>query len=151
MAALLELDVDDIAICQACLSFVSFAIDSGDERKVAGSITRMAPDLWAEGLAQPVRLALERARKRGVANAEEAIVAVDKSGPRSPVVRAIVRRLAADLSARAQGDLSAWAGNPGCLKASRIIAPSHIDAMMQLWPKPEPQSRWTSGSCARCA
>ena len=41
----------------------------------------MAPDLWAEGLAQPVRLALERARKRGVANAEEAIVAVDKAGP----------------------------------------------------------------------
>ena len=103
LAAALELDVDDIAICHACLSFVSLAIDSGDERKVAGSITRMAPDLWAEGLAQPVRLALERARKRGVANAEEAIVAVDKSGPRSPVVRAIVRRLA--LSARAQGDL----------------------------------------------
>ena len=105
LAAVLELDVDDIAICQACLSLVALAIDSGDERKVAGSITRMAPDLWAEGLAQPVRLVLERARKRGVANAEEAIVTVDKSGPRSPVVRAIVRRLAADLSARAQGDL----------------------------------------------
>jgi len=105
LAAVLELDVDDIAICHACLSFVSLAIDCGNERQVAGSITRMAPDLWAEGLAQPVRLALERARKRGVANAEEAIVAVDKSGPRSSVVRAIVRRLAADLSARAQGDL----------------------------------------------
>jgi len=105
LAAVLELDVDDIAICHACLSFVSLAIDSGDERKVAGSITRMAPDLWAEGLAQPVRLALERARKRGVANADEAIVAVDKSGSRGPVVRAIVRRLAADLSARAKGDL----------------------------------------------
>jgi hypothetical protein len=105
LAAVLELDVDDLAICQACLSFVSFAIDAGDERKVAGSITRMAPDLWAEGLSQPVRLALERARKRGVANAEEAIVTVDQSGPRSPVVRAIVRRLAADLSARAKGDL----------------------------------------------
>jgi hypothetical protein len=105
LAAELELDVDDLAICHACLSFVSFAIDAGDERKVAGSITRMAPDLWAEGLSQPVRLALERARKRGVANAEEAIVTVDQSGPRSPVVRAIVRRLAADLSARAKGDL----------------------------------------------
>ena len=105
LAAALELDVDDIAICHACLSFVSFAIDAGDERKVAGAITRMAPDLWAEGLAQPVRLALERARKRGVANAEEAIVTVDKSGPRSQIARAIVRRLAADLSARAQGDL----------------------------------------------
>lgn len=89
----------------ACLSFVSFAIDSGDERKVAGSITRISPDLWAEGLAQPVRMALRRARERGVANVEEAIVAVDKSGPRSQVARAIVRRLAADLSTRAQGDL----------------------------------------------
>jgi hypothetical protein len=105
LAAELELDVDDLAICHACLSFVSFAIDSGNEHRVAGSITRMAPDLWAEGLAQPVRLALDRARKRGVANAEEAIVTVDQSGPRSPVVRAIVRRLAADLSARAKGDL----------------------------------------------
>jgi len=105
LAAALELDVDDLAICHACLSFVSFAIDAGDERKVAGSITRMAPDLWAEGLSQPVRLALERARRLGVANAEEAIAAVAKSGPRSQVARAIVRRLAADLSARAQGDL----------------------------------------------
>ncbi|HEY8777074.1 MAG TPA: hypothetical protein VIM33_11425 [Gaiellaceae bacterium] len=69
LAAALELDVDDLAICHACLSFVSFAIESGDENKVAGSITRMAPDLWAEGLAQPVRLALrtcagERSRHR---------------------------------------------------------------------------------------
>ena len=105
LAGELELDVDDLAICHACLSFVSLAIDAGDERKVAGSITRMAPDLWAEGLSQPVRLALERARKLGVANAEEAIAAVAKSGPRSQVARAIVRRLGADLSARAQGDL----------------------------------------------
>jgi hypothetical protein len=105
LAAALGLDVDDLAICHACLSFVSFAIDSGNEHRVAGSITSMAPDLWAEGLAQPVRLALERARKRGVTNAEEAIVTVEQSGPRSPVVRAIVRRLAADLSARAKGDI----------------------------------------------
>ena len=105
LAAELELDVDDLGICHACLSFVSFAIDAGDERKVAGSISRMAPDLWAEGLSQPVRLALERARTLGVANAEEAIAAVAESGPRSQVVRAIVRRLAADLSARAKGDL----------------------------------------------
>jgi hypothetical protein len=105
LAAELELDVDDLAICHACLSFVSFAIDAGDERKVAGSITRTAPDLWAEGLAQPVRTALRRARERGVANAEEAIASVEKSGPRSQVTRAIVRRLAVDLSARARGDL----------------------------------------------
>jgi hypothetical protein len=105
LAAELELDVDDLAICHACLSFVSFAIDAGDERKVAGSITRTAPDLWAEGLAQPVRTALRRARERGVVNAEEAIASVEKSCPRSQVTRAIVRRLAVDLSARARGDL----------------------------------------------
>jgi hypothetical protein len=116
LAAELDLDVDDLAICHACLSFVSFAIDAGDERKVAGSITRMAPDLWAEGLAQPVRLALERARRLGVAHAEEAIAAVAESGPRSQVARAIVRRLAADLSARAQGDLfrMGWEPWPPC-------------------------------------
>ena len=105
LAAALELDVDDVAICHACLSFVSFALDSGDDHEVACSITRIAPDLWAEGLALPVRLALERACERGVANAEEAIAAVERQGPRSQVARAIVRRLAADLSARAQGDL----------------------------------------------
>ena len=105
LAAALDLDVDDIAICHACLSFVSFAIDSGDDHKVACSITQIAPDLWAEGLAQPVRTALGLARERGVANAEEGIAAVDKSGARSQVARAIIRRLATDLSARAQGDL----------------------------------------------
>src|SRR2546429_8089492 len=105
LGAGLELDLDDIASGQACLSFVSCAIGSGNEHKVAGSITSMAPDLWAEGLQQPVRLALERARKRGIANAKEAIVTVGESGARSPVVRAIVRKLAADLSARAKGDL----------------------------------------------
>ena len=105
LAAELGLDVDDVAICLACLSFVSFAVDSGDERKIAGSITRMAPDLWAEGLAEPVRMALRGARERGVANAEEGSVSVERAGPRSPVVRAIVRRLATDLSARAKGDL----------------------------------------------
>jgi hypothetical protein len=112
LAAALELDLDDIGICHACLGFVSFAIDSGDERKVAGSITRIAPDLWAEGLAQPVRIALRRAQERGVENADDAIAAVDKSGPRSQVVRAIVRRLAADPWARAQGDLLSMGWQP---------------------------------------
>jgi hypothetical protein len=148
LAAALELDVDDIGICHACLSFVSFAIDSGDDHEVACSITRIGPDLWAEGLAQPVRMALRRARERGVPNAEEAIASVHKSGPRSQVTRAIVRRLAADLSARAQGDLFRMgAGNPGRLASSRegprfrstcpgrrTLGRRHIDALMQSWP-----------------
>jgi hypothetical protein len=103
LAAALELDVDDVAICHACLSFVSFELDSGNERK--GAITRVAPDLWAEGLEQPVRLALGRARERGVAKVAEAERAVRADGPRSTIVRAIVRKLAADLMERTKGDL----------------------------------------------
>jgi hypothetical protein len=105
LAAALDLDVDDVAICHACLSFVAFAIDSGDEREIKRWTARITPDLWEEGLAIPVRLALERARKRRVANAAVAIADVERLGPRSSVARAIVRRLAADLSARARGDL----------------------------------------------
>jgi hypothetical protein len=105
LAAQLDLDVDDLAICQACLSFVSFAIDSEDDREVTSWTMRIAPDLWAEGLAEPVRMALRRARERGVPNAREAIRVIEEKGPRNAVVHAIVRRLAAELSARAEGDL----------------------------------------------
>jgi hypothetical protein len=50
-------------------------------------------------------MALERARRRGVAHAGEALREIQKDGPRSRVARAIVRRLGADLGARAKGDL----------------------------------------------
>lgn len=105
LAAQLDLDVDDVAICHACLSFVSFAIDSGDDREVTSWTMRIAPDLWAEGLAESVRMALRRARERGVPNAREAIRVVEEKGARNSVVHAIVRRLAAELSARAERDL----------------------------------------------
>jgi hypothetical protein len=105
LAAELDLDVDDLAICHACLSFVSFAIDGGDEADIRRTTNRMTPDLWAEGLALPARLALERACKRGVPNAEEAIDDLARRGGRSPVAKAIVRRLGADLMARSKGDL----------------------------------------------
>jgi hypothetical protein len=105
IASQLDLDLDDIPICLACLSFVSMAIDGGDERDVRGQLNRITPDLWAEGLAQPARLALGRARERGVAGAEAALADVEKRGGRSLTAQAIVYRLAADLSARAQGDV----------------------------------------------
>ncbi len=105
LAAQLDLDVDDLAICHACLSFVSFVIDSGDEREVRSWTRRIAPDLWAEGLAEPARMALRRARARGVKDADEAIRLVEERGPRSSVVHAIVHRLAAELSERAERNL----------------------------------------------
>jgi hypothetical protein len=81
------------------------AIDGGDERDVRGQLNRITPDLWAEGLAQPARLSLGRARERGVAGAEAALADVEERGGRSLTAQAIVYRLAADLSARAQGDV----------------------------------------------
>jgi hypothetical protein len=105
LADQLDLDVDDVAICHACLSFVSKAIDGGDEAQIKRQTRRIAPDLWEEGLAQTVRLALGRAQERGIAGADEALADVEARGARSVVVRAIVRRLGAQLAERAQGDL----------------------------------------------
>jgi hypothetical protein len=105
LASQLDLDVDDIGICHACLSFVSMAIDAGNPHKIRGAVQSMTPYLWDEGLAVPARMALTRARQRGVANAREGLHDVDANGARSRTARAIVRRLGADLSAKAKGDL----------------------------------------------
>jgi hypothetical protein len=106
LAAALDLDVDELGICHACLCIVSFAIDSGDEREIRLATNRIARDLWAEGLALPAQAALERARKRGVPGAEAAIAEVEAKGHRTRVVHAIVRCLAAELlrRGRAFGD-----------------------------------------------
>jgi hypothetical protein len=99
IARKLDLDVDDIGICHACLSFVSFAIAEGNVREIRRWTNKMTPDLWAEGLEQPARMALRRAEEY------EALVDLDRNGARSNVAKAIVRKLAADLHERAQGDL----------------------------------------------
>jgi hypothetical protein len=100
----LELDLDDLPICLACLSFVAFAIDGGDEREIRRWTRQMTPDLWAEGLALPATLAVERARRNGIAEAADAIADLELHGGRSAVARAIVRRLGEQLSARARRD-----------------------------------------------
>jgi hypothetical protein len=105
LASQLDLDVDDIGICHACLSFVSMAIDAGNPHKIRGAVQSMTPYLWEEGLALPARMALARARERGVVNAREGLRDVEFNGPRSRTARAIVRRLGADLSEKAKGDL----------------------------------------------
>jgi hypothetical protein len=105
LAAELDLDVDDIAICHACLSFVSFAVGDGDEGEIRRATNRMTPYLWSEGLELPARLALERACKRRVPGAAEAIEDVDRRGALSPVAKAIVRRLGAELMERSKGNL----------------------------------------------
>lgn len=105
LAARLDLDLDAIGICFACLSIVAMALDSGDEREVRRALDYVAPALWEEGLALPVRAALERADKTGDEEAEIAIAELASRGPRSPVLKAIVRRLGQDLSEQMRRDL----------------------------------------------
>ena len=105
LAAELDLDVYEVGICHACLSFVSFPLDDGDERKTAGAVRKFGPILWEEGLAVPLQAALERARRRGVAGAERAIADIKASGGQAPIVGAVVRQLAADLTRRTREDL----------------------------------------------
>jgi hypothetical protein len=102
VAAKLDLDVDDLPVCFACLSFVCVAIDCGDEADVRRETTRMTPDIWNDGLEQPARLALQRAKRRGVRHARDALDDVVARRGRSPVAKAIVRRLAEQLAERAK-------------------------------------------------
>jgi hypothetical protein len=50
-------------------------------------------------------MALGRACRRGIVNAREGLRDVELNGARSRTARTIVRRLGADLSAKAKGDL----------------------------------------------
>lgn len=105
LAARLDLDLDEVGICHACLSFVSFPLRDGDERETARATAEFAPILWDEGLAEPAIWALERARADGVPHAGAGLADVRARRGRSVTAKAIVRRLAAELWERAQGDL----------------------------------------------
>jgi hypothetical protein len=97
LAGELQLDLDDLEICYACLSFVAFPLDLGRVQEAARESRRIAPDLWAEGLALPLQAVLERGVKRGVRHAAEAVEEVARRGPRAPIVAAVIRRLAAQV------------------------------------------------------
>jgi len=106
LAAELELDLEVLPICIACLSFVSSTLDHDDEPKIRGALVTFTPLLWEEGLAEPARAAVEEAVRRGVRDAAGALADLDAHGPRTPIARAIVRRLASELSYRSR---AAWA------------------------------------------
>jgi hypothetical protein len=97
VAQALELDLDEIDICLACLSCVSFPLAAGDDREVRRALADITPHVWEEGLALPTIAALERARRAGVQHAEAALADIDAFGSRSSFVREVVLRLAADL------------------------------------------------------
>src|SRR5215218_6996765 len=96
-AARLDLDIHRIPVCYACLSFVSFPLDAGDERKAKSWARRMTADIWDEGLAEPALAAVRRARDEAVPDAAAALDDLERKGGRSGVARGIVLRLAADL------------------------------------------------------
>jgi hypothetical protein len=112
LAGQLDLDLDDMSICLACLSTVSFAVYEGNASKVRGAVQSITPWLWEEGLEVPARMALERARRRGVTGAGEALNDVRKHGFRTRIVRAIVHRLGVELARRAKGDLTKMGFEP---------------------------------------
>jgi hypothetical protein len=99
LAASLDLGPGSPGVCPACLGLVAIAIDRGDGRAVAGRITMVAPDLWADGLGDTVREALERKARSGLADAADALGDIAARGSRSAIFRAVVRRLAAELAA----------------------------------------------------
>ena len=103
VAQALELDLDEIDVCLACLSFVSFPLRAGDDA-VRRALAEVTPHLWEEGLALPAVAALERARRAGVPHAKAALADVNTFGSRSRVVREVVLRLAADLGRAASGE-----------------------------------------------
>ena len=90
----------EIPICYACLSFVSVALDVGDPVEAARQARHMTPYLWAEGLAGPALAVVRQACERGVPHAREGLADLELRGGRSAVARAIVLRLAAELSRR---------------------------------------------------
>jgi hypothetical protein len=101
----LDLDVGRTGICYACLSFVSFPLDDGDEHEAKVWARRMTPFIWEEGLAEPALAAVRRARDAGIPGAGACLADLEARGGRSVVARAIVLRLAADLMRRTRTEL----------------------------------------------
>src|SRR3954467_9775352 len=101
LAERLEIPLD--GICLACLSFVSSAVHTGDERDVRVWVRRMTPDLWHDGL-DAIALRHVGAAAIDDAVAAEALADLERDGPRSTMARAIVlelgQRLAAEESLR---------------------------------------------------
>jgi hypothetical protein len=99
IAALIDVELDS-GICFACLGIVSLALDWGDPSDIARELRRMTPDLWDDGLSEVAIQAVRRARDRAVTDADAALADLEERGGRSVVARAIVRKLAEELSRR---------------------------------------------------
>jgi hypothetical protein len=97
-----EVDLDDATVCEACLSFVSFALERGDPKEVNRQLRIMTPDIWADGLSESAIDWVHVACARGVRGADAARAELTLRGGRSAVARAIVRKLAEEQLRRAR-------------------------------------------------
>ena len=104
LAAGLKLDLDD-GICHACLSFVSVALEVGEPREITREVRRVTVDLWDDGLDRQAVTSAEQACGLGLPNANQGLADLRERGGKSLLARAIVRRLAEELSARARNAL----------------------------------------------
>jgi hypothetical protein len=95
----------DTGVCCACLSFVCMAMDGGDPAEIRRELRRMSPDLWMDGLAEPVLAAVRAARDRGDPDAEAALEELEHRGGRSTVAQGIVRHLAEKLRREVRTEL----------------------------------------------
>jgi hypothetical protein len=94
LATRLDLDLHSAGICLACLSFVSIPLGAGNGQEARRELVRIAPDLWAEGLQESLRDALEQARLNGDPDADEGIREIELNGARARIVHAVIERLA---------------------------------------------------------
>jgi hypothetical protein len=109
-AALAErLDIPFDGICLACLSFVSSAVRTGDERDVRLWVRRMTPDLWHDGLDE-IAVRYVGAAATDDAEAAEALAELERDGPRATMARAIVLCLAQRLAAEEESRRALWEG-----------------------------------------
>jgi hypothetical protein len=109
----LDVDVGRARVCLACLTFVSWPLQDGDEREAVSWARRLTPDLWAEGLEEYALSLVREACDRGVADAEAALGELELKAGRSAVARALVLRLAADLAQRTRTELAVEAAARG--------------------------------------
>jgi hypothetical protein len=94
LVAALGLRLERLAICPLCLFGVACALEGGDERELRRALGFFTEMLWDEGLEDPLKTALSRARVAGVPGAEAATREVEALGPRSRFVKAVVQDLA---------------------------------------------------------
>jgi hypothetical protein len=108
LAAALPVGLQSPGVCLACLTFVSFELESGDERKIGRAVTEIACGLWDDGLEATVAVALERAVRLEVPDADVALRDFEARTFRSTIFRAVVRRLAEQLDEDMRRNYVAW-------------------------------------------